>query len=269
MEYIILISLTIALYLMAGATFSIRLLGNGSGILMTRPAALGLGVLAVACHAVVLYGQTLAPEGLNLGFFNAGSLVVWLMALLVLIAALRMPVENLAVVIMPISALALALSAAFSPVTGGMGRIPLGMETHILTSILAYSLFSLAVLQALMLAYQDHQLRHRRPGRMVRLLPPLQVMEVILFQMLWLGFALLSISLVSGAVFVEDLFAQHLAHKTILSILAWLVFATLLYGRWVHGWRGRKAIRWTLSGFMVLMLAYFGTKLVLELILQR
>jgi len=87
--------------------------------------------------------------------------------------------------------------------------------------------------------------------------------------LLTIGFLLLTLSLLSGALFLENLFAQHLVHKTVLSIIAWIVFAVLLSGRWFYGWRGRTAIRYTLSGFVILMLAYFGSKLVLELILQR
>ena len=103
----------------------------------------------------------------------------------------------------------------------------------------------------------------------VRSLPSLQSMETLMFQLLGAGLVLLTVSLVTGFVFLENLFAQHLAHKTILSLLAWLLFAVLLVGRSRYGWRGQTAIRWTLSGFAALMLAYFGSKLVLELILNR
>ena len=94
-------------------------------------------------------------------------------------------------------------------------------------------------------------------------------MEQLLFQLIGTGFVLLSAGLLTGIVFLEDVFAQHLVHKTVLSIAAWSIFGILLWGRWRFGWRGRKAIRWTLSGFGVLILAYFGSKLVLELILDR
>jgi ABC-type uncharacterized transport system permease subunit len=83
------------------------------------------------------------------------------------------------------------------------------------------------------------------------------------------GFVLLTLSLVSGFAFLEDMFAQHLVHKTVLSTLAWIVFGALLVGRFRYGWRGRTAIIWTLGGFVILILAYFGTKAVLELILHR
>jgi ABC-type uncharacterized transport system permease subunit len=85
----------------------------------------------------------------------------------------------------------------------------------------------------------------------------------------FLGVSFLSLSLITGFLFVEDLFVQHLVHKTVLSIIAWCVFTILLWGHWQYGWRGRTAIKWNLSGFFVLMLAYFGSKFVLELILKK
>ncbi|MGH8472324.1 MAG: cytochrome C assembly family protein, partial [Gammaproteobacteria bacterium] len=100
-------------------------------------------------------------------------------------------------------------------------------------------------------------------------LPPLQTLEGLMFQHIGAGFFLLSLSLMSGMMFLNDIFAQHLVHKTVLSLVAWLVFAVLLFGRWRYGWRGRTAIRCTLGGFASLMLAYFGSKVVLELILHR
>ena len=120
-----------------------------------------------------------------------------------------------------------------------------------------------------MLAIQEHHLRNRQPGGYIRALPPLQVMERLLFQMIGTGFALLSAALLTGFFFLEDIFAQQLVHKTVLSIAAWVIFGVLLWGRWKFGWRGRTAIRWTLSGFIFLLLAYFGSKAVLELILTR
>jgi ABC-type uncharacterized transport system permease subunit len=110
-------------------------------------------------------------------------------------------------------------------------------------------------------------LRSRQPGGFIRALPPLETMEHLLFRLIGTGYALLSLSLLSAVPYTQDVVAQHLIHKTTLSVAAWVVFAILLWGRWRFGWRGRTAIRWTLSGFVVLMLAYFGSKLVRELIL--
>jgi len=127
---------------------------------------------------------------------------------------------------------------------------------------------SLAMFQALLLSLQDHQLKHKHPSGLIRNFPPLQTMESLLFGFLWAGWVVLSLSLLSGWLFFEDLFAQHLVHKTVLSCIAWVVFAVLLWGRHQLGWRGHKAIRWTLAGFCLLMLAYFGSKLVREFILH-
>jgi ABC-type uncharacterized transport system permease subunit len=142
-----------------------------------------------------------------------------------------------------------------------------GLELHILISILAFSVLNIAAIQALLLAIQNRQLRNRHPGGFVRALPPLETMERILFQMIGLGFLLQTLSLFSGYVFLEDMFAQRKAHHTILAVAAWAVFAILLIGRWKFGWRGRTAIRWTLGGFVALVLAYAGSKLVIEVLL--
>ena len=119
------------------------------------------------------------------------------------------------------------------------------IRDSILLSILAYGLFTIAVFQALLLLVQDHQLKHKHPSGLIRNFPPLQTMESLLFGFLWAGWTLLSLSLISGWLFVENLFAQHLVHKTLLACLAWIVFSVLLWGRNRLGWRGHKAIRWT------------------------
>jgi ABC-type uncharacterized transport system permease subunit len=228
-----------------------------------------LGGLAVCLHALLLYQNMVIPAGLNIGFFNASSLMAWVIAVLLLLSLLRQPVENLAIVIFPLAALTIGLENIFYSERILPADQPYGLTLHVLFSFIAYSLLSISALQALFLAYQDHQLRHKHPGWVIQILPPLQVMEKLLFQMIAVGFLLLSLSLISGIVFLEDIFAQHLVHKTVLSIVAWCVFGMLLWGHWRYGWRGKKAIRWNISGFLVLMLAYFGSKMVLELILQR
>jgi ABC-type uncharacterized transport system permease subunit len=170
---------------------------------------------------------------------------------------------------MPFTALALLLQQLSDQHHYLSQTLTAGLEFHILISILAYSLLSIAMVQALLLYIQDAHLHNKHPGGFIRSLPPLQTMETMLFRMIGLGFIVLSISLLSGFIFMENMFAQHLVHKTILSIIAWLLFSILLWGRWQFGWRGRTAIRWAMSGFIALMLAYFGSKFVVELILHR
>jgi ABC-type uncharacterized transport system permease subunit len=144
-----------------------------------------------------------------------------------------------------------------------------GTAVHIISSVLAFGLFSIAGVYALFVFVIDHFLRRHHLSPLVRSLPPLEVLENLLFKLIAAGFVLLTVSLASGLMFIDDIFAQHLVHKTVLSILAWLVFGLMLWGRWRYGWRGSLAVRLTLVGIVLLLLGYFGSKLVLETILDR
>jgi ABC-type uncharacterized transport system permease subunit len=262
-------AVTCLLYVAAAAMLARRLLRGAAAATLSRRLPLALAAGALLVHGYLLTATLVVDDGLRLGLFNAGSLVAWAVALLLALAASRMPVENLGIAIFPVAALFALLGAAMpagGPLISGSTR---GLDLHILSSVLAYSLLTIAVFQAVLLAFQDRHLHNRQPGGIIRALPPLQTMESLLFQMIGVGFVLLSISLLTGLVFLEDIFAQHLIHKTVLSLVAWVVFAVLLWGRWRLGWRGRIAIRWTFAGFVALMLAYFGSKFVLELVLQR
>jgi len=271
MQPIWITSLAIILYLATSAGLTLRLTrgdvqGPGSG---WRGGLLGLGFGAVALHAVVLYPELVTTHGLNLGFFNAAALVSLLTVLLLLVTAISQPVENLGIPLLPLAAVTLALLLKYPGSHLMLNEGNWRLDLHILFSILAYSVLALGALQALLLAIQDKHLHDRHPGGFIRALPPLAVMERLLFQMIATGFTLLSAALLTGIFFLHDIFAQHLVHKTVLSICAWVVFGILLWGRWRYGWRGRTALRWTWSGFGFLVLAYFGTKIVLELILKR
>lgn len=260
--------LAIILYLLTSAALTVRLARGESHLTINRTTVLLLGFGGLVLHATVLYPNLVTGAGLDLGFFNAASLMALLMVMLLLVTAIRQPVENLGIPILPIAAATVALAVWYPNQKNVVEPGEWQLDLHILFSVLAYSLFALAAFQALLLAIQDQHLRNRHPGGFIRALPPLQVMERLLFQMIGTGYALLSAALLTGIVFLEDIFAQHLAHKTILSLTSWVIFGILLWGRWKFGWRGRKAIIWTLSGFIFLVLAYFGSKLVLELILQ-
>lgn len=234
-----------------------------------QKAALYLAWTAVCTHLLytaIVFHQN---SGFNFSFFSTSSLVAMIVAFLLLIAALNKPVEKLGIALFPIAAVMLALEFNFGDKTQLVSRYNWAMSAHILTSIIAFSLLNIAALQAVLLAIQDQQLKSHPPKRFIQSLPPLQTMEFLLFQMLGTGIVFLTISLVSGFLFIEDLFAQHLVHKTVLSILAWVIFTCLIIGRSRYGWRGQTAIQWTLIGFVLLLLAYFGSKLVLELILHR
>ncbi|MCX8048127.1 MAG: cytochrome c biogenesis protein CcsA [Methylohalobius sp.] len=238
-------------------------------LLAQRPVLLAAAWVGLLLHGTALAGLALTPQGLDLGFFSTAALVSLMVVFLFLLAAIEEPVDKLGIVILPLAAITLVFRLIFPAEVRTLSQVTLAMQVHILASILAFSLLNIAAVQALLLACQDMHLHRKRSGWFARSLPPLQTMERLLFQMIGTGFCLLSLSLASGWLFVHDLFAQHLVHKTVLSILSWLVFGGLLFGRRFYGWRGRTAIRWTLWGFLALLLAYFGSKLVLELILHR
>lgn len=234
-----------------------------------RIPVLSLGWLAIVLHILASIDDVDAAGTINLGFLNALSLVSLFVVCILLLVSLAKPVDKLGIIIFPLAALVLTLKMSFPIGNHAPKDYSWPMRVHILVSMLAFSFLNIAALQSILLALQEWRLRTHHMSRFSRSLPPLQTMEALLFQLIGAGFVLLSVSLLTGFVFLENLFAQHLVHKTVLSIAAWLVFAVLLWGRIVHGWRGQTAIRWTLSGFAALMLGYFGSKVVLELILHR
>ncbi|HDP89769.1 MAG TPA: phosphohydrolase [Thioalkalivibrio sp.] len=262
--------LAVALYLATTGAIGLRVraLATGHGAI-SRELVLLTWSGAVLLHAVVAYRVVLTPAGLDLGFFHALSSVTWLMVALLLFASLKRPVENIGLLLLPLAIIAVLLDRFVPEISFTPASSQRGLDIHIFLSLLAYSMLGLAALQAMVLWFQDRHLHTHRPGGLLRALPPLQHMECLLFQLLGVGFVLLSASLITGFIYLEDIFAQQQVHKTALSIVAWGLFATLLFGRWRFGWRGRKAIRWTLGGFVFLMLAYFGSKLVIELILGQ
>lgn len=233
-----------------------------------RHAILAIGGLALPLHLLAVHTQIYQPDGLNLGLLPIISLVGWLIATLAIGMSLYKPVISVTIVSFPLAILGILLSLLIPTSAPVITTLTPGAESHILLSILAYSVLTIAAAQALLIAIQDRQLRTHKPGLM-NALPPLQTMESLLFSLIWVGFALLSLAILSGFLTLEDLFAQHLAHKTLLTLAAWAVFAVLLAGRYSLGWRGNTAIRFTLWGFGLLLLGFYGSKLVLEVILQR
>jgi ABC-type uncharacterized transport system permease subunit len=224
-------------------------------------------IMALLFHATDIFFTMRAAGGWNLGLFTTFSLTTWLMALIALVVGTRLPNAHPGIVIYPLVALSLVLKFELpSPQPPSLPEPAL--EWHVLLSLAAYSLFMLAAIQAIVLAIQEKQLRQRHVAGIMRKLPPLQSMEAALFQLITTGFVLLTLGLITGLMFVDDLLAQHLVHKTVLSVIAWCVFAALLWGRVRYGWRGKTAVKWTLAGFSFLLLAYMGSKFVLEYLLN-
>lgn len=225
-----------------------------------------LGATGWLTHTFSLYLLLHQEGGIDLSLFNVGSLISWLVAGIVLLSSLRQSVENLYLGVFPLAAWAVLMSLVI-PVSYDAKPYSTGVISHILLSILAYSLFTVSLVQAVLLHKQEKALKTHNTRGLVATLPPLQVMERLLFESLTIGLVLLSGSLLTGFLFFDDFFAQHLLHKTVLSIVAWLLYSTLIIGRIVFGWRSRTAIRWTIGGFSALALAFFGSKFVIELLI--
>ena len=235
---------------------------------ITGPWLHALPISAIGFHWAGLYPLLVSVEGINFSFFATANLVSATMNTLLFISGLRKPLQSLYALLMPVAVICIAM-LLITHQPQHFSKLNEGLALHVILSLLAYSFLTIATAQALLLARQTHQLRHNQTSGTIKLLPPLQTMEALLFELLWLGFIILSASIVTGIGFIEDLFAQHLAHKTVFSVIAWLIYAALLAGRHWLGWRGNTAIRFTLGGFAALMLAFFGSKFVLELLLQR
>jgi ABC-type uncharacterized transport system permease subunit len=225
-------------------------------------------VFGLMVHAIGLYHQISLISGYHFGFFKISSLFFWTAIFLVLLSSIQKPLHNLFLIILPVNIITLFCSLAN---TSDLGSIYLKLSAstliHILLSILAYSTMIVATVQTLLLAFQNYQLRHKHPTGLIRLFPPLQTMEKLLFELLWAGELLLTFVIVTGIFQISSIQEQHLHHKIAFSVIAWLIYAVLLWGRHFLGWRGNSAIRWSLAGFTFLILAYLGSKLVLELIL--
>lgn len=218
-------------------------------------------------HAVAL-SHTLLIEGtLNLAMLQVGSLTSLVILLLLLFSSRSKPVDNLFIGILPMAAM-ISVWAGFSDSQQLIGDLSYAMVWHILLSILAFSLFNIASVQAVLVVVQDKFLRQHKTRGLVQALPPLQTMDILLFELIWLGMILLTAAFAVGWPAVIDIKEQHLLHKVFFASISWLVFAVLLFGRYRFGWRGRLASKWTLVGMGLLILSYFGSQFVLEYLIS-
>lgn len=233
-----------------------------------RGISLGLLVVGMLAHAVLLYPYVVTLYGLNFNLFNIISLTSLFFLFFYVLFCLYRPIMSLGILASP--------TALFGITVGYVGRAPyqpmtdisLGLEAHILLSLAAYCVLLMATVQALFLRLQIRELKHHTIHRFwVNKLPSLQSMESLLFDMLLVGFVLLSIALGIGFVYVKDLMAQHIAHKTVFSVLSWLLFGALLLGNWRAGWRGKRAADITIYAFILLAIGFVGSKFVLEMLL--
>lgn len=208
----------------------------------------------------------------DFGFAPALSLTFWLVAAVYWVESLYYPLQGLRAWICLLAAISLLLTWAFPgdrPAPPGAG---VAFSLHWAMGIAAYGLFGAAVLHGFMLWSAERAL-HRRKPTLAGLGPalPLLTLEKLTYRLAALGFVLLTASLVFAVSFSEKLFghAFELNHQTVFAVAAWLLFAVLLVGRGMLGWRGRQALRWLFSGSALLLLSYVGSRFVLQVILHR
>ena len=228
-------------------------------------------LLPLGVHTVLLGQTVFGADGLYLGVGNTVSTILWLTVAIYWVGNFFYKLEGLQSLVLPAAAVAVLLPVVF-PSLRPLPNTEFGaFKFHLLIAMLAYSLFTIASLHVLLMALLERQLHGGALPRMLQKLPPLLTMEALLFRIIWVGFALLTLTLASGVIYSEELFgkAARLNHKTVFGVVSWIIFAWLLVGRHAYGWRGRVAVRWTLAGFFALVLAYIGSKFVLEVILGR
>ena len=247
--------------------------------LPTRQGALISGVTASAwlLHAAALWFDMIAPGSVRIGFALMVSAALWISVAAYWVENRNFALDGLRRLVMPSAAAAAVLPALFpGSVLLLEGRAP-AFGWHIAVAILAYSTLTIAAFHAVLMALQEARLHapaSARPGWLagtLEELPALMTMEKLLFRLIWIGFILLSLTVLSGVVFSEQLFGRAMKwdHKILFTLLSWVLFAALLAGRQWRGWRGKTALRFTLAGFATLVLAYVGSRFVLEVVLHR
>lgn len=225
------------------------------------------GAAALAAHALAAYLQALAGES-SLGFYRVASLMFLSMGFISLIALVARPLHTLLIVLFPLAALSI-LVATFAPDTSRpMSDLPAGILSHVSASIISFAVLALAVLQGLLVTVQSRQLRQHRNRGVIRKLPPLEAASALFYELTGAGFLILTVAIGTGMIFIDDLFGQHLVHKTVLTMLAWCLYAVLLVQFFRRGWRVQSAITLNLIAFSLVSLGFFGSKLVLELVLR-
>ena len=226
---------------------------------------------ALLIQAFGLYSALFTDAGMRFSFSFALSLMMWLAVLIYWLESFMARMEGMQPMVLPLAAMCAALPVIFPQVHLVANASATGFKLHFLAAMLAYSLLTLSALHAIFMGFTENALHTRLMKRSLASLPPLLTMESLLFRMLLLGFVLLTLTVGSGVLFSEALFGKPMSldHKTLFAFASWGIFATLLVGRHAWGWRGKRALRWTLAGFSLLILAYVGSRFVAEVVLGR
>jgi ABC-type uncharacterized transport system permease subunit len=225
--------------------------------------------LALVCHAFLLYDLIHnTSSGQNLSILNIASVISFIISLVMSVAMLKTRIWFLLPVVYSFAAINI-LASSYLPGTfvAHLEHKP-GLLTHITFALFSYSTLSIGSLYALQLAWLDYKLKAKKVLMVNPNIPPLMAVERQLFKIILIGTGLLTITLLTGFIFLEDMFAQGTAHKSILSFIAWIVYTVLLWGHYQKGWRGQKVTWFSIAGATLLTLAYFGSRFVREILLS-
>jgi ABC-type uncharacterized transport system permease subunit len=228
--------------------------------------------LALLLHGAGLHAMLLSEGGLRFSFGLAASLTLWLAVLIYWLESFRSCMDSVQPMVLPLAAISAVLPVAFPQTHEVVYARDAAFRMHFLAAMLAYSLFTLSALHAVFMGCIERGLHRGTLGRHYQgRLPSILSMETLLFRLIGVAFLLLTLTLVSGLIFSEQIFGKAFVfdHKPLFAFASWMIFAGLLFGRYRYGWRGKIALRWTLTGFFLLVLAYIGSRFILEVLLGR
>ena len=211
------------------------------------------GLIALACHTWATFGAMVTDSGIDLALVYVCNYIAVVMVAVVALANSRLPVNSMNLLLFPIATVNLLGLLLIEPGRTTQLTMDSQQSAHIMLSLSAYAALMTAALQSVLLGFRDKQLKRLDSG-FYRLLPPLETMERLLIAMLWIGTALLTLAILTGLLFLDDMFAQRVAHHTVLTTLSWCVYVGFLLGHHIFGWRGVSAVRWNLSAFGLLLL---------------
>lgn len=253
------------------AVYFWRALQAGRGEQLSQGAAGHLLVLPLSVHGYLLLQELFVRSGLSFGVLEAVSLIAWVTLLVYWLARFFYPIGSLQALVLPVAAVAAVLPVFFPAQHALTHTGSVMFRLHFVLAMLAYSLYTIALLHAVLIAQVEKRLHSARMPRILQGLPPLLTMESLLFRLIGAGFVLLTLTLLSGVLFSEQIFGKpwQFNHKTLIGMISWLVFAILLLGHHFYGWRGQTAVRWTIAGFVLLLLAYVGSQFVFQIVLGR
>lgn len=229
-----------------------------------------LSTVAILTHMALVVNSVFTDQGQDLSLANVSLLICWLIVVSVTTVSLRFPATLLLPVVYGFAALLLIISL-FMPhhVILDSVNLELGLLTHISLSFMAYCVLVIATLYAIQFYFINRRLKQKDLSIVTSHLPPLMLVEKQLYHLVSMGSLLLTVALVSGFAFLENMLATGYVHKTILSIISWGLFIAVAWGHKYRGWRGKGSVITTIIAAFILTMAYFGSRFVQEVILGK